>query len=328
MQNKRVAIYRMPKETDFYSIESDKQLAINSVSYGNNFFFSNFENNLTYSFDNPLVKKNSWPSFVPFYKENQKEISIETYRKKIEEITKQIQSKSYQKIVFSRVKNIEKKSNFDVQTTFDSLCKKYPDAFIYCVSSPETGTWMGATPEILVKQTGNTLSTVSLAGTRVEPVQWTSKEKLEQQLVTDYISSKLEPFSDKLTVSEPYDLNTGTVIHLKSDIDIQLNSHHSIWDVAKSFHPTPAVCGIPAKKAKSFIEENESHQRDLYTGFIGPIGINSHRTLFVNLRCMQIGKNKISLYLGGGIMGDSNPDKEWIETENKAKTLLSVLAEI
>lgn len=325
MQNKRVAVYRMPNEQDFYSLISDKPLDIDSLSNNSNFFFSNFENNTTYSFSSPEKTTNKWPDFHPCLTKTQAEIKEEDYRKKITEITKHIRSNTYKKIVFSRVKNIEKQPDFELQTTFFSLCKKYPNAFVYCISSPETGTWMGATPEILVNQIGNKLSTVSLAGTRVEPIQWTDKEKLEQQVVTDYISEKLIPFSQKLTVSKPYDINTGSVIHLKSDIDIELTPNYSIWDVANSLHPTPAVCGIPAEKAKSFIEKNESHQRGLYTGYIGPVGINSHSTLFVNLRCMQIGEKKISLYLGGGIMGDSDPHKEWIETENKAKTLLSVL---
>ena len=55
------------------------------------------------------------------------------------------------------------------------------------------------------------------------------------------------------------------------------------------------------------------------------MGINNHSSLFVNLRCMQVCNDAISLYLGGGIMSESSPEKEWIETQNKAKTLIRVL---
>lgn len=328
MKNTSVALYRMPNESDFYSLETEFPLVKNSKVETASFFFSDFDSEIIYSLQSPIISKNTWPDFAPHFQSEQNEITKSFYIKKIEEITQLIQNGEYKKVVFSKIKNIRKPRNFELKHTFESLCTKYPSAFVYCISSPEIGTWMGASPELLIQKNGRKFSTVSLAGTRVETVDWTTKEREEQQVVTDYISSKIAPFSHNILISEPYDLNTGSVIHLKSDIEGELSENSSIWEITKLLHPTPAVCGIPTKKAKKYIGENEGQNRKLYTGFIGPMNVNNHSSIFVNLRCMQVGSESLSLYLGGGIMGDSNPEKEWIETENKAKTLLSIIQSI
>lgn len=325
MKNKSIAVYRMPGESNYFSLESEFSLAVNSISETGSFYFSDFETGTKYSFQFPKLSKNNWPEFTPYYRPLQPETKKESYLKKTSELSKSIQSGEFKKVVFSKVKNIAKQPQFDLKSSFDALCKKYPEAFVYCVSSVEFGTWMGATPELLIHTSGKDFNTVSLAGTRIEKIEWTEKEREEQQIVTDYIVNNVSPFTDTIQVSEPYDLDTGSVIHLKSDITGKMTEDNSIWKLANVLHPTPAVCGIPTQLAKNHINHIEIHKRELYTGFIGPMKINSHSSLFVNLRCMQIGQNSISLYLGGGIMANSVPENEWTETENKANTLLSVL---
>lgn len=320
-----VAIYRMPNETNFFSLVSPHPLLKNSTDKKGNFYFSDFDTEIVYSFDQPIKSENSWPNFNPYLADAPKELRQEEYLRKVEEITKEIQSGTYKKVVFSRIKLIDKVSSFTLKHTFEVLCTLYPSAFIYCLSSPETGTWIGATPELLIQKKSNQYSTVSLAGTRIQEVDWTDKEKVEQQVVTDYIVSRIKPYASKISCSPPFDSIAGSVIHLKSEISFSLDDEEDRWKVINTLHPTPAVCGIPKRKAKDFIQTIESHKRQLYTGFIGPMGINNHNHLFVNLRNMQVVRNKLALYLGGGIMGDSIPEKEWVETNNKAKTLLAAL---
>jgi isochorismate synthase len=87
-------------------------------------------------------------------------------------------------------------------------------------------------------------------------------------------------------------------------------------------HPTPAVCGIPKENAKEMIREFEKHRRGDYTGYFGPVKTGDV-SLFVNLRSAFVNNNKMFLFIGGGITADSKPEKEWDETELKAKTLLN-----
>ncbi|NBO61673.1 MAG: hypothetical protein EBU82_12015 [Flavobacteriia bacterium] len=92
----------------------------------------------------------------------------------------------------------------------------------------------------------------------------------------------------------------------------------------RQMHPTPAVCGIPPYLAQESIKSLERHQRELYTGVIG--FMNPEQThCYVNLRCAQIIDGMLHAYAGAGITADSDPEAEWIETENKSNTLFSLL---
>ena len=72
--------------------------------------------------------------------------------------------------------------------------------------------------------------------------------------------------------------------------------------------------------------ENEGYDREYYTGFLGPIMENgASASLLVNLRCMKIVGNTARLFVGGGITLDSQPNEEWLETQNKMQTMLQVL---
>ena len=79
--------------------------------------------------------------------------------------------------------------------------------------------------------------------------------------------------------------------------------------------------------SKDFILSEEGYDRKFYAGFLGEINQNQQGDvdLFVNLRCMEIEKNKIHLYIGCGITKDSNPEKEYYETANKAMTMKEIL---
>jgi isochorismate synthase len=193
---------------------------------------------------------------------------------------------------------------------------------------------MGATPEQLLKVNNNTFETIALAGTQKETVSneviWHTKEKEEQQYVTDYIVTKLEKVASEVIVSKPYSIKAGSIWHIKTDISGVLNSGSSLQEVVRLLHPTPAVCGFPKDKSKAFILENENYDRTFYTGYLGELNsgfstdtISSH--LFVNLRCMEILDSQANLYMGCGITKDSVPEKEWEESINKSVTMKKVL---
>ena len=99
----------------------------------------------------------------------------------------------------------------------------------------------------------------------------------------------------------------------------------SLIDVMAALHPTPAVVGYPKAKALEFIRENEGYDRSLYAGFVGVIDPNETSHLFVNLRCIQLFRDRIRVYVGGGINAQSDPESEWLETEKKKEAVLSAL---
>lgn len=247
-----------------------------------------------------------------------------------------IKSTDIKKVVVSRSMAAPLPPHFKPLVTFETLCRQYPHAFISLVSIPAIGTWIGASPEVLLSMSHNSLYTVALAGTQarhpevpLNEVQWGAKEREEQALVSDYIRyflkhQQLAPFRE----NGPRTVSAGNVVHLQTKFEVQLEEpqlSHLANQILYQLHPTSAVCGMPKKEALAFILEKEGYDRAFYSGFLGPVHLDRQSHLFVNLRCMQLKHDKALLYVGGGITKDSVPSAEWMETVLKSKTLLDVL---
>jgi len=245
-----------------------------------------------------------------------------------------IKKNKFQKVVLSRKERVEL-IDFDIETIFKKLITSYSSAFNYCFFHPKIGMWFGATPEQFLKINQKSLRTVSLAGTQVadnsNKVNWGEKEIIEQQLVTDFITTSLEGKVDEMVISSPYSIKAGNLWHIKTDIAATLKSNKDLEEIILSLHPTSAVCGLPKEEAKAFILVNEKYNREYYSGFLGELNIDlaTFRTeqsdLFVNLRCMKIAGKSAELFIGCGITKDSIPEDEYKETVNKSITMKKVL---
>ncbi|MCB9189265.1 MAG: chorismate-binding protein [Flavobacteriales bacterium] len=227
------------------------------------------------------------------------------------------------KVVVSRTRSIPLNSDFSLREYFVELCTMYHHSFNYCFHLEDGTTWIGATPEVLVKGKASNYTVFSLAGTRSieDSFEWTDKEKQEQQMVTDEITSCLNNLELSYVLNGPTTVRAGNLEHLLTEFKVQTED---VLGLADSLHPTPAICGLPRDKAKDFILNNELHDRNFYSGIIGRLSA-SEVSLYVNLRCAEIRKGSIKCYVGGGITTDSDPEKEWRETNYKSNTLLSVL---
>ncbi|GAA4278856.1 isochorismate synthase [Aquimarina mytili] len=262
-----------------------------------------------------------------------KQETKERHRLLVNKAIQNIKQGSIKKVVLSRKEEV-KSPEANPLFIFKRLVEKYPKAFVYLWYHPKVGMWLGATPETLLDVQNDQFSTMALAGTQAYQsngdATWDDKEIEEQEIVTEFIVKALSPISSNIISSKTYTHRAGTLLHLRTDIKGDLNSEVSeIENVIKVLHPTPAVCGLPKDEAKSFILRNEGYDRKFYTGFLGELNIQSDKkttsNLFVNLRCMEIEDQNISLYIGGGITKDSDPDKEWEETVRKTATMKNVL---
>lgn len=258
----------------------------------------------------------------------------EAYMEQVDAIKSSIATGSFQKAVLSRIRVVEGKHLDMVPKLYQSLCSKHPNAFTYLFKSDEHF-WLGASPEPLLRLRDGKISTVSLAGTRpysekdMDINKWTAKEVLEQEYVTRYIHDVLRAYDVKdYRVSSSYVKKAGNLLHLRTDFTLdfaRLNGR--LWDFIDAMHPTPAVAGQPKEDAISFIKKLEPHDRDYYTGFLGPLSTHGETDLFVNLRCMKLTPDFISLYVGGGITLESDPADEWNETQLKALSLLKIMGD-
>ncbi|MBV1924689.1 MAG: isochorismate synthase [Flavobacteriaceae bacterium] len=252
------------------------------------------------------------------------------YCQLVEKAKEAIHSGLNSKIVISRGESFPLK-NFDLSILISRVLNLHKPAFRYVWFHPETGLWCGATPELLLKTDGTAFQTMALAGTqkyheKIQP-RWSEKEKQEQRIVTDSITTSLERVTSILKVSKTYNYKAASLVHLRTDFTGIFNKGKTtLSNITSVLHPTPAVSGSPKERAKQFILNNENYNREFYTGFLGPIcGKENCSKLYVNLRCMKIEKENARLYVGGGITKDSINVEEWNETQNKLQTMLQVL---
>jgi isochorismate synthase len=239
-----------------------------------------------------------------------------------------VDSGELSKIVPARFKKMKLNPDFDLISSLKSLIKSYPNAFINFFHIPDLGTWIGASPEILIQTHGDEFYTMSLAGTQkaqgdnpLKSAAWTQKEIEEQALVSRYIVDCFK----KIRLREydehgPKTVLAGNLLHLRSDFKVNMKTTNfpQLGSVMlELLHPTSAVCGMPRKEAIAFLRENEKFNRSLFAGYIGPVNIEGETSMYVNLRTARLMGSVAILYAGAGVTEDSIPEKEWEETEMK-----------
>jgi isochorismate synthase len=251
-----------------------------------------------------------------------------------------IEARTVGKVVSSRAARRPLPSGFDPLAAFDELCQKYERAFVSLVSVPGVGTWLGASPEVLAEVTADGLfHTMALAGTqpllpdvRPQDAIWRQKEIEEQALVSRYIVNcfkqlRLREYQE----TGPRTTVAGQLLHLRTDFEVALKNVPSAsslgTDMLRLLHPTSAVGGMPKVAALEFLRQHEGYDRAYYSGFLGPVNVAAPGVsrLFVNLRCLQLRADEAILYAGTGLTVDSDPVREWQETEYKMQTIGAVL---
>jgi len=253
----------------------------------------------------------------------------------VEAIIQAISENTFEKAVISRIKVLERNYRSKLTEIFQLLCSSYTNAFVYIANVGEQ-LWIGATPEPLLCSHKNELESVALAGTREYNAEnlnlhnWSQKERVEQELVTKFIERSLEKLNiGYLQKNGPYTKKAGNLIHLRTDFTLSFQEvNGQLGELVKELHPTSAVCGLPKTEAMQFLLQLEKHNRGFYSGFLGPLNLDERLLLFVNLRCMQVMKDRLILYVGAGITAESDAEEEWNETEIKADTLLSVIHKV
>lgn len=233
------------------------------------------------------------------------------------------------KTVFSRVITGYNPGGIDIDKACAAYFKNNPHAFRMYLHHPEYGTWIIATPELLLSVRGGVASTMALAGTRRagkpdEP--WDSKNREEQRMVTDFIMDAFRNCGLAPDAGLPYTFTSNDVEHIRTDITATVPEGFDVKSLLEVLSPTPAVCGLPRADALRNISKYEKHARGLYTGYAMVTFPDGSIEAYVILRCARILDNgHFALYAGGGITAMSNPALELEETEIKCHALKHIL---
>lgn len=255
----------------------------------------------------------------------------ENYMRIFDQFIAPLRNNEYDKLVLSRQETIKRPRDFSPARIFCEACERYPFSYIYLCHTPETGTWLGCTPEILIAGDKGYWHTMALAGTQPlvngkVPQIWSDKNRREQGYVSKYIRSRLASFGIQPEETPAHPVQAAALSHLRTDFRFTLPSTVHLGALLKSLHPTPAVCGLPKEESFKFVLNHEAYDRSYYSGFIGWFEPEGKSDLYVNLRCMNIHQQQLTLYAGGGILASSEKESEWAETKAKMETLRRLIS--
>ncbi len=230
----------------------------------------------------------------------------------------------------------------DIRALLAELRERNPGCHLFASPAGAAGTFVGATPETLVRREGDQVLSLPLAGTAArspEPgrdaesaaaLLRSAKDLHEHAPVVEAVTDALAPYCSALAVEpRPHLIATATAWHLASSVRGTLRAPApSALTLAAALHPTPAVCGTPTDAAAALIEELEPASRGLYAGLVGWVDGRGDGEWAVSVRCALITPSRVRLDAGAGIVAGSEPLAEIAETEVKFRTLMESLGAV
>ncbi|MGH3860864.1 isochorismate synthase [Actinokineospora sp.] len=261
------------------------------------------------------------------------------YAHAVEQVVRRLRSDpELRKVVLARAVELEFDSAVDIARLLPGLAAANPIGFTYAADL-DGRTLLGASPELLLRRTGDQVVSNPLAGSVPRGVDAAADEKVaaallasakdqgEHRVVVEAVVEVLRPFCRRLTVpATPSLVKTPTVWHLSTRVTGELiDSEVSALRLAAALHPTPAVCGTPTAAARAVIAEREPFDRGFYSGVVGWCDAAGDGEWVVAIRCAEVEAARMRLFAGAGIMPDSVPTSELAETDAKFRTLLAAL---
>jgi isochorismate synthase len=219
-----------------------------------------------------------------------------------------------------------------------SLRAAYPSCFTYLITGADGTAFAGASPELLVRRSGDRAFSQPMAGSvargatdaederLARQLEESAKDKVEHRVVSDFVVEALRPFARAVSAPPPEVVRFTNIQHLATSVTAELvNPPADALQLAAALHPTPAVGGWPRAAADRLIDELEGMERGWYAGAVGWIDSHGDGEFAVALRCGLLWEDGARLYAGVGVMPDSDPARELEETELKFKALLTAL---
>jgi menaquinone-specific isochorismate synthase len=259
------------------------------------------------------------------------------WRAQVHTLLEAIADRKLAKAVLARAVRLTADAPFDARAIVERLRRTQGGCFVFAADG-----LVGATPELLVRRRGTTVTSRPMAGTVARrstghadaaaeaELAGSVKDGLEHRLVVDAVVDGLGACGVEVAaVTEPEVARLATVSHLATTItgQVDASASPSALELACALHPTPAVGGAPRDAALAMLRELETFERGRYAGPVGWVDGHGDGAWGVALRCAELDGNQARLVAGAGIVAGSDPDAEWAETQAKLEPMLQVLVQ-
>lgn len=261
------------------------------------------------------------------------------FERMISRATERIRAGEMSKVVLAREVLARAATAHDSAAVFAAMREQFPTCFCFCCGTPEAA-FIGASPELLLRRSGASVSTVALAGSTRrssdpavddhlgEQLLRSAKDREEHAIVAARIARSLRAHAVWVEAApEPEIVKVANIQHLATPIVAQLAEPRSAIELAGMLHPTPAVGGEPRDAAAKAMAELEQMDRGWYAGPVGWMDATEDGEFCVALRSALLRDREARLYAGVGVVAASDPAAELAETEIKLGALLPLLAE-
>ena len=244
-----------------------------------------------------------------------------------------IRTGRFAKVVLARDVRMWSRTPFMIDAVLERLAARFPSCFTFLVDG-----LVGASPELLLRRDGSTVSSRVLAGTAPRghdaaddarlgaTLLASEKDRWEHDLAARSVTDVLERCCSSVTVVDGLSLvRLDNVQHLGSDVTGTLHDDVHVLDLLDALHPTAAVAGTPRDAALAHIRDVEGMGRGRYAGPVGWCDADGDGEFALALRCAQIDGNRARLFAGAGIVDGSLPEAELMETWLKLRAMTDVL---
>ncbi len=286
-----------------------------------------------------LLTKDMDFSIQPRTVKSKVEIEPEEWKESVSLARDTIIAEKAKKIVLAREMRLTFDDQIIVGDVLEKLIETQPNSYIFAIEKG-SDCFVGATPERLVKVTGNELLSTCLAGT--SPRGATAKEdeilatdllndaknREEHDYVVQMIKGSIDSSCENIKIpNEPIIYPLPNLQHLYTPVTADLKAGNTIIDLVKKLHPTPALGGLPNEVALQFIRDHERLDRGWYGAPVGWLDDRFNGEFAVAIRSGLIQADEASVFAGCGVMKDSDPELEYEETNVKFLPMLNVLEE-
>jgi menaquinone-specific isochorismate synthase len=248
----------------------------------------------------------------------------------VSEARRDIRRAELQKVVLARDVHVWSKQPFDQRRLLSRLRARFPGCYTFACDG-----LIGASPELLVKRDGDTVSSLVLAGSAARGVAEadaqigadllaSEKDREEHDLAVASVTEVFGRLCDDVRAGEPRLLRLANVQHIATEVSGRLNQTLSALELAGELHPTAAVCGTPTEDALQAIRRLEGMDRGRYAGPVGWVDADGNGEWAIALRCAEVDGARGRMFAGAGVVQASEPEAELEETRLKLQAMMSV----